>query len=287
MAGFRSEVDVAVIGASAAGIGAARRLTEAGSVSVLVLEARERVGGRVNTIAPAGFRSIAAQNGCIRPIATHYRRSPASRLLDPSPSAGMDDAAAPQWRDHRGRGGLARYPRGATLARAGQQRQRPKIGPLAMVLRRADGGTHCSTRQVAGRTVQSSTVSQSRTMSATRTAGSIGGCRKAMAGSSRALAEGLPVARECGCLAHRPRGRVIRLETEAGHGRAAGDRHCPNFDPRAEMLRFDPPLPDKLAAGGRACRSGSTTSCSYPCRVRSPRSSLILTLSARRPRARR
>ncbi len=49
------EVDVAVIGAGAAGIGAARRLCEAGGLSVLVLEARGRVGGRVHTIAPSGF----------------------------------------------------------------------------------------------------------------------------------------------------------------------------------------------------------------------------------------
>src|SRR5207247_6199728 len=55
MAGFRSEVDVAVIGAGAAGIGAARWLVDKGSISVLVLEARDRVGGRVHTIAPAGF----------------------------------------------------------------------------------------------------------------------------------------------------------------------------------------------------------------------------------------
>jgi monoamine oxidase len=55
MAGFPSEVDVAVIGAGAAGIGAARRLAEQGAVSLLVLEARDRVGGRVHTIAPAGF----------------------------------------------------------------------------------------------------------------------------------------------------------------------------------------------------------------------------------------
>src|SRR5215472_17058765 len=55
MTGLPSDVDVAVIGAGAAGIGAARRLHEARAVSVLVLEARDRVGGRVHTIAPAGF----------------------------------------------------------------------------------------------------------------------------------------------------------------------------------------------------------------------------------------
>src|SRR6478736_3627455 len=55
MKSLPAEVDVAVIGAGAAGIGAARRLREAGKVSMVVLEARDRVGGRVHTIAPAGF----------------------------------------------------------------------------------------------------------------------------------------------------------------------------------------------------------------------------------------
>src|SRR3974377_2073038 len=55
MAEFRSQVDVAIIGAGAAGIGAARRLGEGRAGSVLVIEARNRVGGRVHTIAPAGF----------------------------------------------------------------------------------------------------------------------------------------------------------------------------------------------------------------------------------------
>jgi monoamine oxidase len=55
MADFPSEVDVAIVGAGAAGIAAARHLREAGGLSLIVLEARERVGGRVHTIAPAGF----------------------------------------------------------------------------------------------------------------------------------------------------------------------------------------------------------------------------------------
>ena len=44
-----SEIDVCVIGAGSAGIAAARRLIRAG-VSVIVLEARDRIGGRAHTI---------------------------------------------------------------------------------------------------------------------------------------------------------------------------------------------------------------------------------------------
>jgi monoamine oxidase len=47
-----SEVDVAIIGAGAAGLGAARALENIG-LSVIVLEARDRIGGRAHTIVPA------------------------------------------------------------------------------------------------------------------------------------------------------------------------------------------------------------------------------------------
>jgi monoamine oxidase len=46
---FPSEVDVAIIGAGAAGLGAARALENSG-LSVIVLEARNRIGGRAHTI---------------------------------------------------------------------------------------------------------------------------------------------------------------------------------------------------------------------------------------------
>src|ERR1700730_4835519 len=55
MAGLKSEVDVAVIGAGSAGIAAARRLVAAGDVSVLVPEARERAGGRAWTVEADGI----------------------------------------------------------------------------------------------------------------------------------------------------------------------------------------------------------------------------------------
>jgi monoamine oxidase len=56
MRGLPSEVDVAVIGAGSAGIAAGRRLAEAGGVTFLLLEARERAGGRAWTAeGPDGY----------------------------------------------------------------------------------------------------------------------------------------------------------------------------------------------------------------------------------------
>jgi len=50
-----AEVDVAVIGAGSAGIAAGRRLAAARNASLLVLEARERPGGRTWTIEKGGY----------------------------------------------------------------------------------------------------------------------------------------------------------------------------------------------------------------------------------------
>src|SRR6478752_9206215 len=47
-----SSVDVAIIGAGAAGLGAANALKDSG-LSIIVLEARDRVGGRAHTIQAA------------------------------------------------------------------------------------------------------------------------------------------------------------------------------------------------------------------------------------------
>ena len=52
MASLPSNVDIAIIGAGAAGLGAANALKDSG-LSVIVLEARERVGGRAHTIQAA------------------------------------------------------------------------------------------------------------------------------------------------------------------------------------------------------------------------------------------
>ena len=73
-----SSVDIAIIGAGAAGLGAAHALKDS-NLSVIVLEARERVGGRGHTIMAApdipfdvgcGWLHSADQNSFVK-IAQH------------------------------------------------------------------------------------------------------------------------------------------------------------------------------------------------------------------------
>ena len=72
--GFRSEVDIAVVGAGAAGIGAARRLVEARFVSVLVLEARDRVGGRTLNHSLGGGKVVEVGGQWIGPTQDHLAK---------------------------------------------------------------------------------------------------------------------------------------------------------------------------------------------------------------------
>lgn len=57
------EVDVAVIGAGAAGLSAGRLLAAEPGLSVLVIEAKDRVGGRAHTVPMAGA-SVPLDRGC-------------------------------------------------------------------------------------------------------------------------------------------------------------------------------------------------------------------------------
>ena len=249
MTGLPSEVDVAVIGAGAAGIGAARRLCQAGTVSVLALEARDRVGGRVNTIAPAGFpldRGAewlhSADRNPLSSIARElafaiHRRPPewTTRLR----RSGETVEAEADWLATREAQGRARRKAAAEPADRSLASLVPPGGRWNELLdatstwgngaeldrisvkdyvRYEDSGTNWRLGEGYGRLFDR-------------------------------LAEGLPVAIGTAVSRIDHGGRAIRLETTRGTVTARRVIvTVPTSILAAEMPRFDPPLPDKLAA---------------------------------------
>jgi monoamine oxidase len=249
MTEWRSEVDVVVIGAGAAGIGAARRLTEAGVVSVLVLEARDRVGGRVHTIAPTGFALDrgaewlhSADRNPLSPLAQQlgfsiHRRPPEwiSRLRRSGETIEAEaDWIATREAQYRARRKAAAEPVDRSLATllvpGGRWNQLldatstwgngAELDCVSIKdnVRYEDSGANWRLREGYGRLFET-------------------------------LAEGLPVVLEASvsCIDHG--GRAIRLET--ARGTVTTERvivTVPTSILAAEVLRFDPPLPAKLAA---------------------------------------
>src|SRR5262249_54611200 len=111
MTALPSEVDVAVIGAGSAGIAAGRRLLAAGNISVAVIEARERAGGRAWTVdGAAGPMDLgcewlhSADRNVLAPLAEKFgftinRRRPewTTRLR----FSGESEAAQAEWQHER------------------------------------------------------------------------------------------------------------------------------------------------------------------------------------------
>jgi len=249
MAVLRSEPDVAVIGAGAAGIGAARRLGEAGSVSVLVLEARDRVGGRVHTIAPAGFpldRGAewlhSADRNPLSPIAQHHgfsvhRRPPGwtTRLR----RSGVSLEAEADWIATREAQGKARREAAAE----------PVDRPLASLV--APGGRWNQLLDATSSWGNGAELERVSVKDYVRyeDSGVNWRLREGYGRLFEALAEGLPVALDAAVSRVDHSGRAIRLETARGTVTAARVIvTVPTSILAAEALRFDPPLPEKLAA---------------------------------------
>jgi monoamine oxidase len=251
MTGFASEVDVAVIGAGAAGIGAARRLVEAGTQRVLVLEARGRVGGRVHTIAPAGF---ALDRGA------EWLHSADRNPLSPiAQSLGFSvHRRRPEWTSRLSRSGETPEAEADWLAtREAQNRARRKAAAepgdrsLASLLP-PDGRWNqlLDATSTWGNGVELDQVSvkdyvrydESNTNTNWR-------LREGYGRLFEKLAEGLPVALETPVARIDHRGHAIRLDTDRGTVTAARVIvTVPTSILAAEAIRFDPPLPDKTAA---------------------------------------
>jgi monoamine oxidase len=249
MAEFSSHVDVAIVGAGAAGIGAARRLDEARSVSVLVIEARNRVGGRVHTIAPAGFpldRGAewlhSADRNPLSPVARElgfsiHRRPPewTTRLRRSGETMEAEiDWIATREAQGRARRKAASEPVDRSLASLlepegrwnelldatstwgnGAELDRVSIKDY---VRYEDSGINWRLREGYGRLFE-------------------------------ALAEGLPLVLETPVFRIDHSGRGVRLETSRGTVTAARVIvTVPTSILASETLRFEPPLPDKVAA---------------------------------------
>jgi monoamine oxidase len=249
MASFPSEVDVAVVGAGAAGIGAARRLGEAATVSAVVLEARERVGGRVHTVAPAGFpldRGAewlhSADRNPLSPIARRLGFSVHQR--------------PPEWTTRLRRSGETTEAEADWIAaREVQARARRKAAtepadrPLASLL--VSGGRWNALLDATSSWGNGAELDRVSVKDYVRyeDSGVNWRLREGYGRLFETLAEGQPVALGTGVRRIDHRGRAIKLETTRGTVAAARVIvTVPTSILAAEALRFDPPLPDKAAA---------------------------------------
>lgn len=248
MTDFPSEVDVAVIGAGAAGIAAARRLLACGC-RLIVLEARERVGGRAHTVAPTGLpldRGAewlhSADRNPLSAIAEGlgmrlYRRRPGwtSRLR----RSGETPVAEADWRKTR-----AAHFR-ALDAAAGHAAD----APLASVL--VPGGRWNALLDATSSWANGAELDRVGVKDNVRYEDS-GTNWRLWEGYGRLiekLAEGLPVALGAAVSRIDRRGRRLRLDTARGAVAAAqAIVTVPTSILAEELLRFDPPLPDKIAA---------------------------------------
>jgi monoamine oxidase len=253
MAGFRSEVDVAVIGAGAAGIGAARRLLDKASVSVIVLEARDRVGGRVHTIEPAGF--LLDRGAEWLHSADRNPLSPIARDLGFS-----IHCRPPEWTTRLRRSGETIEAEADWIAtREAQTRARRKAAaesldrPLATLV--APGGRWNELLDATSTWGNGAELDRVSVKDYVRyeDSGVNWRLREGYGRLFERLADGLPgglpVALDTAVSRIDHGGRAIRLETTRGTVTARRVIvTVPTSIIAMEVLRFDPHLPDKLAA---------------------------------------
>ena len=165
-----SEIDVAIIGAGAAGIGAARAL-EGKGLSVLMLEARDRLGGRAFTAATREQHHLRrrlrlAAFGRQEQVRSHRRRA---RFRDrPRPSALEPADLQPRL----SAGGARGVPEGdgrVLRSRRGRRRARHRSAGERIAACPAIAGTRCSTASPPTSTASSSIACRSSTWTPTRT----------------------------------------------------------------------------------------------------------------------
>jgi monoamine oxidase len=249
MSGLLSEVDVAVIGAGSAGIAAGRRLVEADNLSVILLEARERAGGRAWTVdGAAGPMDLgcewlhSADRNVLAPLAeelgfTINRRRPewTTRLR----FSGESEEAQAEWQHER----EAFYWAVRCAARE------PKDRPAATLL---PPGGRWNALLDASSTWGNAVELESLSVKDYSSYEDSGLNWRLLEGYGRLfmrLAQDIPIAYSTAVSRIDHAGRRLRTETNRGVIEAARVIIAvPTNVIADEHLVFDPPLPDKVAA---------------------------------------
>ena len=249
MTAFPSEVDVAVIGAGSAGIAAGRRLAAAGGVTVLVLEARERAGGRTWTVE---------KNGCPLDLGGEWLHSADKNVL--SGIAAEQGFAIyhrrPDWTTRLRNSGVSQAEERDWVAfrEAHQQAirdaaQQPEDRPASSLL--APGGRWNALIDASstwGNAVELDKLSV-KDNARYENSGVNWRVQRGYGTLLATLAEPLPIAFDTRVTRINHRGRDIAIETSRGRIAARRVIVCvPTSILASEALAFDPVLPAKLEA---------------------------------------
>ncbi|HYC97286.1 NAD(P)/FAD-dependent oxidoreductase [Brevundimonas sp.] len=243
-----SSVDVAVIGAGAAGIAAARALAGTG-LSTVVLEARDRIGGRAHTIVRDGH---ALDMGC--GWLHSADENPLARLAE---GAGFTlDRTRPPWEsqafNHEMSAGEQAEFRAAFAAfedRVAEAAARGEEGPASILF---EPGNRWNPRidAISGALNGARFAEVSiRDYDAYRDTGVNWRVAEGYGRLVERLGAGVPLVTDCAVSRVDRSGPVLRLETAKGGVEArALILTLPTDLIAAEAVRFDPPLPDLMEA---------------------------------------
>ena len=247
MSNLPSSIDVAIVGAGAAGIAAATRLMQAG-VSALMIEARDRVGGRAHTIPAAGD---VIDLGC-----EWLHSADKNVLVKVAESHGFTvDRGTPGWsgpasvglpsRDHADYRKALEDFFDAVEEAAATGRDRP-ASDLLPKNSRWDMLLRAVATYYSGTELEHISIIDFDNYEDTRINWTV---REGYGAMISGAAKGLPVAFDCAVSKIDHSGKVVKLETQRGTIEAKAVIICVPTPLIAEgTIRFDPALPEKQAA---------------------------------------